>query len=68
MADRIHEQVRHLPKPLQEEVLHFVEYLVHKPGREDEAWSEWSLQMALAGLEGETWPEYKDADFKERWQ
>jgi len=68
MADRIHEQVQHLPEPLQKEVLHFVEYLIRKPRREDDEWAEWSLQMAVSGLEDEVWPEYTDADFKERWQ
>jgi hypothetical protein len=28
----------------------------------------WSLRMAAAGLEDEVWPEYTEADFKERWQ
>ena len=66
-ADRIHEEVQHLPEPLQEEVLHFVEYLIRKPRQEDDEWATWSLQSALRGLEDEVWPEYNDEDFKERW-
>ena len=38
-ADRIHEQVQHLPEPLQKAVLHFVEYLIRKPRREDDEWA-----------------------------
>jgi hypothetical protein len=68
MADRIHEQVQHLPERFQKDVLRFIEDLIRKSQREDNAWAEWSLRMAVTGLEDETWPEYKDADFKERWQ
>jgi hypothetical protein len=64
VADRIHEHVQHLPEPLQKEVLNFVEYLIRKPQREDDEWAEWSLRMAVSGLEEEIWPEYTDADFK----
>jgi hypothetical protein len=67
-ADRIHEQVRQLPQHLQDDVLHFVEFLIRKPQQEDECWAMWSLRMAAAGLEDEVWPEYTEADFKERWQ
>jgi hypothetical protein len=53
---------------LQDDVLHFVEFLIRKPQQEDECWAMWSLRMAAAGLEDEVWPEYTEADFKERWQ
>ncbi len=68
MADRIHEQVQHLPKRLQEDVLHFIEDLISQAQREDDEWTALSLRMAVTGFEDESWPEYTDADFKERWQ
>lgn len=67
-ADRIHEQVQQLPPRLQEDVLQFVESLIHKPRQEDAEWALWSLRLAVAGLEHEVWPEYTEEDFKERWQ
>jgi hypothetical protein len=68
IADRIHEQVQHLPAPAQQTVLDFVEQLARRLRREDYDWAAWSLQAAMAGTEADIWPEYGEADFKEKWQ
>ena len=67
-AERIHEQVQHLPEPAQQIVLDFVEQLAQRLRQEDLDWVISSLQAALSGMEDDIWPEYGEADFKERWQ
>ena len=67
-ADRIHEQVQHLPEPAQQTVLDFVEQLTRRLRQEDHDWAAWSLQAAVWGTEDDIWPEYDEADFKEKWQ
>jgi len=68
ISERIQERLRGLPEPTQREVLDFVEYLAHKLRKEDDEWSRLSVTAALRGLEEETWPQYNEADFKEKWQ
>jgi hypothetical protein len=67
-AERIHEQVQHLPEPAQQTVLDFVEQLARRLRQEDHDWAAWSLQAAVWGTEDDIWPEYGEADFKEKWQ
>lgn len=67
-ANRIYEEIKALPEPLQREVLQFVERLVRTLREEDSNWSELSLQAALRGLENEPGPEYHEEDFKEKWR
>jgi hypothetical protein len=67
-VDRIHEQVQHLPEPAQQTVLDFIEQLAQRLRQEDHDWALSSLQAALSGMEDDIWPEYGEADFKEKWQ
>ena len=67
-SERIYEQVKSLPEPLQQEVLDFAGYLAHKFRDEDADWSALSLTAALRGLEHEAGPEYRAEDFKEKWE
>jgi len=74
VADKIHQRVLGLPEPLQAEVLDFVEFLWSKakPDVDDEteefdevAWSNFSLTMAMRGMEDEDEPVYTVEDLKE---
>lgn len=67
VTDQITDKVQKLPVPLQEEVLDFVEYLLHKSNGNSE-WSEFSLAQAMRGFADDELPEYTDADLKEKWQ
>jgi hypothetical protein len=67
--DTIQQYVQKLPRPLQAEVLDFVEYLLAKIEREaaqqDETdWSVLSLAFAMRGMEREDVPLYTTADLK----
>jgi len=69
VAERIREHVQKLSEPLQAEVLHFVEFLLLKVEREsaqqDElGWTDFSLTMAMRGMEDEDTPTYTTADLK----
>jgi len=69
VTERIQQHVQKLPPSLQAEVLDFVEYLLLKLGREtsqkDElAWSNLSLTLAMRGMEDEDMPAYTTADLK----
>jgi len=69
VTERIKEHVQKLPPSLQAEVLDFVEYLLLKLGREtsqkDElAWSNLSLTLAMRGIEDEDMSVYTTADLK----
>jgi len=68
LADRICDQVKSLPEDMQREVLDFLEHLTQGLRGEDAAWSLLSFKAAMRGLEEETWPEYGDNDFVEKWQ
>ncbi len=73
MVDQIQQEVVTLPESLQAEVLHFVEFLVHKAKLANQmeaddltitAWSETSLAMAMRDMEEDDEPEYTLADLK----
>ncbi len=69
VTERIKQHVQKLPPSLQAEVLDFVEYLLLKLGREtsqkDElAWSNLSLTLAMRGIEDEDMSVYTTADLK----
>jgi len=72
VVEKIYQQAEQLPAPLQMTVLEFVEYLVTKLQRkptveedEDAVWSQFSLRMALRGMEDEESDEYQLSDIKE---
>ena len=70
VAERIREHVQKLPESLQAEVLDFVEFLLLKVEREsaeqDEIdWTNFSLTMAMNGMEDEDIPTYTTADLRE---
>lgn len=69
VAERIREHVQKLSEPLQAEVLDFVEFLLLKVEREsaqqDElGWTNFSLTMAMRGMEDEDTHTYTTADLK----
>jgi len=69
VAERIRAHVQKLPEPLQYEVLDFVEHLMLKVEREsaqqDELkWTDFSLTMAMRGMEDEDIPTYTTEDLK----
>ena len=57
-----------LPPEVQQEVLDFVDFLLTKCRKDDDAWSGFSLTSALSGMESDEWPEYREEDFTERWR
>lgn len=68
-AQAILEHLRGLPDSLQQEVLNFVKSLASRraesaSGKEDAAWSQFSLASALRDMEDEETP-YTLADLKE---
>jgi hypothetical protein len=69
VAERIRVHVQKLPELLQAEVLDFVEFLLLKVEREsteqDEiGWPNFSLTMAMRGMEDEDTPTYTTADLR----
>lgn len=71
VAEQVNDKLQKLPIAAQEEVLHFIEFLAQKyveNGDEDKQWSEFSLAQATRGLEDEDFPEYTEADLKEKWR
>jgi len=65
IADQIQRYVEKLPASVQAEVLDFVEYLVTRAERrEDAGWSELSLATAMGGMEDEVGPEYTTDDLR----
>jgi hypothetical protein len=72
VTEKIVERVQQLPERTQVEVLDFVEYLLAKAERqqarrEERAWSQHSLSLAMRGMEDEKGPEYTSEDLKERF-
>ncbi len=75
VTDKINQRVLQLPEPLQSEVLDFVEFLLSKVEHaqqndqiedlSDVDWSNFSLTMAMRGMEEEEGPEYTLDDLKE---
>lgn len=73
VVEQIARKVEKLPLDVQQEVLDFVEFISQKANRrnadgEDERWAEFSLSQAMRGLEDEDFPEYTEADLKEKWR
>ena len=65
VAEKIMKHIRHLPEPIQVEVLDFVENLENKADAEDRtAWSNFSLSQALRDMESEAFS-YSEKDLKE---
>ncbi len=65
VAEKIIERIRHLPEPVQMEVLNYVEYLETKAvGEEHGAWSGFSLFQAMRDMESEP-SSYSARDLKE---
>ncbi|HEQ60136.1 MAG TPA: DUF2281 domain-containing protein [Firmicutes bacterium] len=65
VTEKIIEHIRHLPEPVQVEVLDFVEYLKNKAESEDRSdWSAFSLSEALRDMESEAYS-YSEKDLKE---
>jgi hypothetical protein len=70
VTERIYEEVKKLPEPLQAEVLDFVQYLVSKIEREsrpenESASASLSLSLAMRGMEDEDSPGYSLHDLRE---
>jgi hypothetical protein len=72
LAEKIQQRVERLPAALQAEVLDFVEYLLTKIEREavlqeGRAWSDYSLSLAMRGMEDEDTPIYTVSDLEVRF-
>ena len=68
VSERIYQEVRKLPEPLQAEVLDFVQRLASKPEMENESddfLRNLSLSLAMRGMEEEDTPDYSKEDLKE---
>jgi hypothetical protein len=73
ISEKIYEEVKKLPEPLQTEVLDFIEYLASKMEREsrsedEPAISRLSLSLAMRGMEDEDTPSYSTKDLRETLQ
>lgn len=65
VSEKIIEHIRHLPEPIQVEVLDFVKYLENKADAEERsAWSSFSLSQAMRDMESEA-SSYSEQDLKE---
>ena len=67
LTEKIQQYVQRLPAAYQTEVLDHVEYLLskaeHETGRrEEKAWSDLSLAVAMRGMENENSPNYTTSD------
>lgn len=70
VSERIYEEVKKLPEPLQAEVLDFVQYLASRMERECTPENELtsaslSLLLAMRGMEDEDTPSYSTNDLRE---
>ncbi len=70
VSEKIYEEVRKLPEPLQAEVLDFIQHLASKVNREIPATDEpscadLSLALAMRGMEDEDTPGYSIEDLRE---
>jgi hypothetical protein len=73
VSERIYEEVKKLPEPLQAEVLNFVEYLASKMERKSAPENKLtsaslSLSLAMRGMEDEYTPSYSTHDLREVFQ
>jgi hypothetical protein len=69
---KIQQHLQQLPDSLQEEVLHFIEYLLfnteHEATRQEaSSWFSLSLTHAMRGMEDEDTPPYTLEDVQERF-
>jgi hypothetical protein len=72
VSERIYEEVKKLPEPLQTEVLDFIQYLASRVERESAKETELtstdlSLSLAMQGMENENTPDYSTEDLKETY-
>lgn len=72
-TEQITDRLKLLPPSLQQEVLDFIDFLTQKVAqgedpREEAEWIGFSLAQAMKDLENEDFPEYVEADLKEKWQ
>jgi hypothetical protein len=70
VSDKILEEVKKLPEPLQAEVLDFAQYLASKVAREsiledERSSTKVSLALAMRGMEDEDMPVYSMDDLKQ---
>jgi hypothetical protein len=70
VSDKIYQEVKKLPEPLQAEVLDFVQYLAAKAKREfspddDLSHTDLSLSLAMRCMEDEDAPKYSMEDLRE---
>ncbi len=70
VSERVYEEVKKLPEPVQAEVLDFVQYLASKMERESTPDNELtsarlSLSLAMRGMEDEDTPSYSANDLRE---
>ena len=70
VSEKIYEEVKKLPEPLQAEVLDFVQYLVSKMEKESTpenglTAASLSLSLAMHGMEDEDTPSYSTQDLRE---
>ncbi len=73
VSERIYEEVKKLPEPLQSEVLDFVQYLASRVELESTLDNELtaagvSLSLAMRGMEDEETPSYSSQDLRETFQ
>jgi len=73
VSERIYEEVKKLPEPLQAEVLDFVQYVASRMQRESTSDNELtaaslSLSLAMRGMEDEETPSYFPQDLRETFQ
>jgi hypothetical protein len=71
-VEKINREMQKLPEPLQNEVLDFVEFLLHKSQggvsqKEEREWNHFSLKSAMKGMEDDVFPEYSESDYIEKW-
>ncbi|MBS4099172.1 MAG: hypothetical protein KGZ83_20365 [Sulfuricella sp.] len=69
LAERIFEEVKTLPEDEARKVLLFVEHVkaMEQVAEENRGWEKLSVNGALAGLEGDEFPEYPESELLERW-
>ena len=71
-SELIQDYLHRLPESDQAEVLDFIEFLVARSGRGEDAADRdeflgYSLDSAMRGMEGEEFPVYEASDIKERF-
>ncbi len=66
LTEKIQEYIQRLPPAFQEEVLDYLEFLLAKAEREEKAWTRFSLDSAMRGMEDEP-VQYTLADLKVKY-